>query len=246
MRWIVLTAALALFAGPGLEAQRGGGSADAWTLLSAKYDKNRDGKITPAEYPRAAGKFDAYDRNGDGAITRQDFTGGARRRPAGPRGGGDQSRIAAYLAAAADTDCDLTVTAKERKAFADTLMAADGKQLDAAKLKQVVTGGLSGPRGRMRSRMVVRALDDDRNGIIVAADLERMFALLDRNRDGVIAATEIPGRRRSVRPPEAQLPRPGDPAHDFDLPYTGKRQGSVKLSSFAGKKPVALIFGSYT
>jgi hypothetical protein len=45
---------------------------------------------------------------------------------------------------------------------------------------------------------------------------------------------------------------PGDPAFDFELPLldgavdraaTGK---TVRLSSFAGKRPVALVFGSYT
>jgi hypothetical protein len=39
--------------------------------------------------------------------------------------------------------------------------------------------------------------------------------------------------------------RVGDAAPDFTLPsVTG--EGSVKLSSFKGKKPVVLIFGSYT
>jgi hypothetical protein len=39
--------------------------------------------------------------------------------------------------------------------------------------------------------------------------------------------------------------QPGDPAPDFSLPLRGG--GSVvRLSDFQGKKPVALIFGSYT
>lgn len=44
---------------------------------------------------------------------------------------------------------------------------------------------------------------------------------------------------------------PGDFAHDFELPLldpdthapSGER---VRLSSFAGERPVALVFGSYT
>ena len=45
---------------------------------------------------------------------------------------------------------------------------------------------------------------------------------------------------------------PGEPAFDFELPLldgtgdgvmTGK---TVRLSSFAGERPVALVFGSYT
>ncbi len=38
---------------------------------------------------------------------------------------------------------------------------------------------------------------------------------------------------------------PGDPAFPFDLPLLegGKR---VRLADFAGERPVALVFGSYT
>ena len=37
----------------------------------------------------------------------------------------------------------------------------------------------------------------------------------------------------------------GDPAPDFSLPLV-KGAGEVKLSSFRGKRPVVLIFASYT
>ena len=38
---------------------------------------------------------------------------------------------------------------------------------------------------------------------------------------------------------------PGDPAFDFTLPlFDGS--GDVTLSDFAGERPVALVFGSYT
>ena len=43
---------------------------------------------------------------------------------------------------------------------------------------------------------------------------------------------------------------PGDPAFDFELPLLDDAgrpaPESVRLSSFAGARPVALIFGSYT
>ncbi len=39
--------------------------------------------------------------------------------------------------------------------------------------------------------------------------------------------------------------RPGEPAPDFDLPTLDKT-ARVRLSSFRGKQPVVLIFGSYT
>lgn len=45
---------------------------------------------------------------------------------------------------------------------------------------------------------------------------------------------------------------PGDPAFDFELPLLDGAGGrtvtaeTVRLSSFAGERPVALVFGSYT
>jgi hypothetical protein len=38
----------------------------------------------------------------------------------------------------------------------------------------------------------------------------------------------------------------GDAAVDFDLPYAGAKSGRVRLSKFFGKRPVALVFGSFT
>jgi peroxiredoxin len=38
---------------------------------------------------------------------------------------------------------------------------------------------------------------------------------------------------------------PGDPAFDFDLPRLDG-SGRLRLSGFAGERPVCLIFGSYT
>jgi hypothetical protein len=39
--------------------------------------------------------------------------------------------------------------------------------------------------------------------------------------------------------------KPGDPAPDFSL-RVAKSGRKVRLSSFKGKRPVALVFGSYT
>ena len=45
---------------------------------------------------------------------------------------------------------------------------------------------------------------------------------------------------------EARAPTVGDPAPAFDLPMLGDRSQTVRLSDYQGKRPVALIFGSYT
>lgn len=78
---------------------------------------------------------------------------------------------------------------------------------------------------------------------------------LDRNGDGVldVADFEAPGQKprpneviRERNGPAEKLPKVGGPAPDFELPMLGMKDKKVKLSSFAGKQPVALIFGSWT
>ncbi len=45
---------------------------------------------------------------------------------------------------------------------------------------------------------------------------------------------------------EERAPKIGDDAPDFRLPVLGDRSRTVTLASFRGRKPVALIFGSFT
>ena len=45
---------------------------------------------------------------------------------------------------------------------------------------------------------------------------------------------------------EARAPNVGDVAADFELPVLGDPERTVRLSSFRDRRPVALIFGSYT
>lgn len=93
---------------------------------------------------------------------------------------------------------------------------------------------------------------------------EESFARLDQDQDGFITAADFPLQGRGGRggrgskgaskggkaekgEDEAQGPQAivGEPAPDFTLkaPEGGE---AVKLSSWTGKRPVALIFGSYT
>ena len=44
---------------------------------------------------------------------------------------------------------------------------------------------------------------------------------------------------------DALAPKAGDTAPDFEL-YDVDGKDSIRLSDFTGKKPVVLIFGSYT
>jgi len=57
------------------------------------------------------------------------------------------------------------------------------------------------------------------------------------------------GFRKRLMPAQKQLdtnaPRAGDMAPDFTL-YDVEGKNPVTLSNFRGKKPVALVFGSFT
>ncbi len=116
-----------------------------WRFLAEKYDKDKDGIITPKEYDRRVETFVRLDADGNNILTKSDFN-----RPSGGR----------------------------------TAPGRGKRQADAA---------LSG-------RQVARE----------------------------------------------QPPKVGEVAPDFKLPLVTDPSQTIQLSSFAGEKPVALIFGSYT
>ena len=68
-----------------------------------------------------------------------------------------------------------------------------------------------------------------------------MFAKLDADGNGALEGSEFPRR-----PVPRRLPKRGEPAPDFELSHVDDPHKVVRLSDFAGKKPVALLFGSYT
>lgn len=89
---------------------------------------------------------------------------------------------------------------------------------------------------------------------------------LDVDGDGFLTQEEIEGRRRPKGSLQGKTPKapevgdkapgfklevvpPPEPESELEAPTKGKKKDKkeyVKLSSFKGKKPVALIFGSYT
>jgi hypothetical protein len=113
----------------------------------------------------------------------------------------------------------------------------------------------------MLSRLpIMRALDKNGDGELSEqelADAAESLNTIDANKDGKLESSEIrpnfagrgrPGDRptRDGGSEAAAAPKVGHVAPDFDLSYVKEPAKRAKLSSFAGKKPVALIFGSCT
>ena len=106
---------------------------------------------------------------------------------------------------------------------------------------------------------VFRLLDADGDGALSKEELENAVRLLkrDTNQNGLLDRSELTAPSSAGRRPGEIITKAakgerhqdqlqvGDPAPDFTLPdLTGKRE--VTLSSFRDKKPVVLIFASYT
>ena len=241
-----LTLLVVLAAPVTLAAQdfRGRGDGDeVWEALSAKYDKDKDGRIDADEYRRGAGKFQALDRNADGVLTASDFEGAGRHSRFG-------RRLSSLVARAADADASDDVTSAEWKRFLASLGAGEDGVVEQEKLRSAVRkrgtrrGGPRGEPGSRRGRRpsMMRIFDHDGDGRLEIADLEALFADLDRDNNGVLETAEL-GRRI---PRDREAPEQDDRAPDFELPYATDQENTARLSSFANKRPVALVFGSYT
>jgi Ca2+-binding EF-hand superfamily protein len=182
-------------------------------------------------------------------LTEADFKTGGGGRNAGGRGAGGMdpnTMIANYVGRQADRDRDGKVTKAEWAGWLKTV----GEQGITADEAQGSAGGRAAGANRdvMLAHMLVRTADADRDGTVTAKELEPWFTKLDKNQDGELAGDELSGPPAGGRGATrgGRAPQKGDAAPDFDLPVLGSKTDRVKLSSFAGTKPVALIFGSYT
>jgi hypothetical protein len=115
---------------------------------------------------------------------------------------------------------------------------------------------------------LLKKYDSNKDGQVQRKEYDRSaehWLRLDTDGDGVLTQKDLAsrGRRRPV-PKTLAPPRVGERAPDFELevlppkPKEGdgerpaeerqplKKPELVKLSAFKGKRPVALIFGSYT
>ena len=240
-----------------------------WKFLSEKYDKNKDGSITKEEYERDDSKFDRYDRNDDGKLTSADFParrsggrgGRGGRRGGGGRMGGAQMRESMgkrVFTQFADANKDKNIPVEEWKAFIARIDCDSDGVVDDKAFES------DGSNTRMVGFMI-RSLDADEDGKLQVKELVAVRVMLDKDKNGTLEEGEFyqagrmggrrgrggrggrgGGRRGGGGRTESGLPKAGDAAPDFTLPMVDKTDKTVTLSSFSGKKPVALIFGSYT
>jgi len=191
-----------------------------WDVVRQKSDANNDGQITRAEWKRGAKRFERLDKNKDGVITQADFV---QKRSRGRRGRPTPAFVFSFLM---DTDKSGSVDLQEVKGWV--------KKHDQNKDGQITADEVTPARA---GRFVVRMLDKDESQSVSLAEFTTAFQKEAKN--GIIKASRR-GRRRP-----SKAPKVGEVAPDFTLKYKDGVH-TATLSSFKGKKPVALIFGSYT
>ncbi len=243
----------------GASAQFGRGDPTRlWEVLGERHDKDKDGKITATEYGRGEDKFRNWDSDGDGVLTKTDFQNRGQRRGRGGKRGGHRGHrgtgastnfiLARFVARPADGNKDGQVTAGEWKEFCRRL---DCNRDGIVSREEFPFAKYLSDR---RFGMLRRALDEDQDGSVQYREIAAVFLKLDRDKSKKLTGAEMGSNRARSgrgRGNEAGVPQPGQLAPDFDLPLVDqpkgtKKEATIKLSSFAGKKPVALIFGSYT
>ena len=102
-------------------------------------------------------------------------------------------------------------------------------------------------------KFLAEKYDADKDGKITAEEYDRSeenFTRFDTNKDGVLTAADWSSRtgrtRRGQPRGRSEAPSVGEQAPDFKLTEILDQTKEIKLSSFAGSKPVALVFGSCT
>jgi Ca2+-binding EF-hand superfamily protein len=210
-----------------------------WAYLEARYDGDRDGAVSRREYGRGKAAFERLDRDGDGKVTAADFE--------------EPAEMDRYIARMSlmkyfQDDGDPMELRIGELGAAHGRHDGDGDgEIDeaefacaAAAMEQDPSAGPPMPPGMKPYGSILAAVDRDRSGTLSKPELEAFHrAVGDWKMEG------SGDRKEAPPPPPDPSPRPGDPAPDFTLrPPGGGRP--LTLSSFRGRRPVALIFGSYT
>jgi hypothetical protein len=190
--------------GPGEGWFHAGQSRYGWDWLAARYDADKNGRITREEFRGPAELFDRLDRDGDGALTPDDFDWSDRSPFL------RQVRMTAQCFRSLDTNSNGRISRAEWEAF--FARAAKGKDhLTREDLREALNPPSPAKGSGDEPSPLVLILG------LLSGELGSLW--------------EGPGINQQ--------------APDFALrTQDGKRQ--VRLSEFRGKKPVVLVFGSFT
>lgn len=211
----------------------------AWEHLKKSYDKDGDGKITVKEYPRGEKSFKNLDRNGDGNISLADFEGRSR--------GRQRSRPASEISDTArqigdmfgsfiNTDGKPGITKIEWQEVITKLGPDEKGVIASDNLPRLLGKAGEGRMARFVTGRMRRLFDVDEDRTVTVKEVDSLFAKMDTDGNGTVEqGTEI-----------SMPPGVGEVAPDFTLPFMKDGKKTLTLSSHRGKKPVCLIFGSYT
>lgn len=237
----------------------GGGGGDAqpaaseasesvYAYLTARYDADGDGVVTAAEYGRDGAAFARLDRARDGVLTPEDFVAAGRRVLGSSPAEARRLRALHLLGWYFQSDGRPESVDVDELVAAHEAYDADGNgrvgRREFERLAPSRAGFGRRPAGRWAGLLEVETTDP----------WERIVRGVDSNVDSFLSAAELAAFHRAnagewtfaaedVFAPDG--PAAGAVAPDFTLAgYDGG--GAITLSSFAGERPVALIFGSYT
>lgn len=201
-----------------------------WDFLVTRYDKNKDSKITKAEFTRGEKQFFNHDRNGDGVIDRKDYPEGGHWNGFGPN-----------LLRNADRDRDGGVSKREWAGMRARLDPDKDGEISAAEAK-----AMFGPMVARKPKLFALSFDSNGDGKLQVADFQIIFDDMDLDGDGSLDAQEMRRNRFLGERGAGAAPRKGAEAPTFRLPRLEDPKQEFDLAEARKSKPVALIFGSYT
>lgn len=235
-----------------------------WKYLLDRYDANHDGEVSAAEYSREGQSIDRWDHNGDGLLSDADFESSV---PSGGMRGGRAEMMRQMRDPIArrmmsryfqrDGNNEIVT----RSEFDGVLASYDANQdgslepsefrAQSASFKVTAPGDDSPMVKRFMGDMdpwdtIAAAVDRDEDGNMSSIELASFY---DKMASGTgewnLESVTDGGQRSRAGASEKSGPMVGTMAPDFTL-ETPDSDDTVRLSSFRGSKPVALIFGSYT
>ena len=223
-----------------------------WEHLASKYDLDGDDAISRDEYDRGEQRFANLDRDEDGAITRADVEQRGMLDTPAMRRSLAQRVLQKYFGQDEDPDVllrtELELSVYDADADIDDALDAEEFSLfvesQGAEPLSDLYSPIAGDQGRFGLVRIVVDTDEDEQ--LSLDELLAFFDELDSDGSGswVDPGSSFSRAMDDAEPMESGVPE-GEPAPDFELPRLGDGQ-LVRLSSFRGDRPVALIFGSYT